>query len=69
MQPYLYMNIKWSQMYENFIFSKYISHKKGIKDNNLTSDYGQNWVYPLIVLKFDPKMSILFLKSQKLPKI
>ena len=63
------MNIKWGQMYEFFIFSKYISHKKEIKVNNLTLDYGQNLVYPLIVLKFDPKLPILFKKSQNLPKI
>ena len=42
MQPNLSVNIKWGQMYEYFIFSKYISHKKEIKINNLTLGYGQN---------------------------
>ena len=42
MQPNLSVNKKWGQMYENFIFSKYISHKKEIKVNNLTPDYGHN---------------------------
>ena len=42
MQPNLSMNIKWGQMYEYLIFSKYISHKKWIKVNKLTLDYGQN---------------------------
>ena len=42
MQPNLSVNIKWGQMYEYLIFSKYISHKKEIKVNNLTLDYGQN---------------------------
>ena len=42
MQPNLSANIEWGQMYVNFIFSKYISHKKEIKVNNLTQDYGQN---------------------------
>ena len=42
MQPNLSVNIKWGQMYEYLIFSKYISHKKGIKVNNLTLDDGQN---------------------------
>ena len=42
MQPNLSVNIKWGQMYGYFIFSKYISHKKEIKVNNLTLDYGQN---------------------------
>ena len=42
MQPNLSVNIELGQMYVNFIFSKYISHKKGIKVNNLTQDYGQN---------------------------
>ena len=63
MQPNLSVNIKWGQMYEYFIFSKYICHKKEIKVNHLTLDYSQNRVYPLIVLKFDPKMTILFLKK------
>ena len=56
-------------MYEMLIFSKYISHKKDIKVNNLTPDYGQNLIYPLIVLKYDPKEPKLFLKSQSLIKI
>ena len=45
MQPNLSVNIEWpewGQMYVNFIFGKYISHKKEIKVNNLTQDYGQN---------------------------
>ena len=36
MQPNMSMNIKWGQVYEYFIFSKYISHKKEINVNNLT---------------------------------
>ena len=42
MQPNLPVNIKWGQMYEIMIFNKYISHKKEIKVNNFTQDYGQN---------------------------
>ena len=42
MQPNLYVNLKWGQMFEYLIFSKYISHKKEIKINDLTLDYGQN---------------------------
>ena len=42
MQPHLSVNIEWGQMYVNFIFSKYISHKKEIKVNNSTQDYGQD---------------------------
>ena len=42
MQPNLSVNIQWGQMYEYFIFNKYISHKKEIKVNNLTQDYSQN---------------------------
>ena len=53
-------------MYELFIFSKYISHKKEIKVNNLTPDYGQNLIYPIVVLKFDPKERKLFLKKPEL---
>ena len=56
-------------MYTILIFSKYISHKKEIKVNNLTPDYVQNLIYLLVVLKFDPKEPKLFLKSQNLPKI
>ena len=56
-------------MYKILIFSKYISHKKEIKVNNLTPDYVQNLIYPLVVLKFDTKEPKLFLKSQNLPKI
>ena len=41
MQPNLSVNIKWGQMYEHFSFSKYISHRKEIKVNNMTPDYGQ----------------------------
>ena len=47
-------------MYKTLIFSKYISHKKEIKVNNLTPDYVQNLTYPLVVLKFDPKEPKLF---------
>ena len=47
-------------MYEILIFSKHISHKKEIKVNNVTPDYGQNLIYPLVVLKFDPKEPKLF---------
>ena len=61
---------KWGQMYTILIFSKYISHKKEIKVNNLTPDYVQNLIYLLVVLKFDPKEPKLFKKkSQNLPKI
>ena len=42
MQPNLSVNIEWGHMYVNFILSKYISHKKEIKVNNLTQDYRQN---------------------------
>ena len=42
MQPNLSVSIEWCQVYVNFIISKYISHKKEIKVNNLTQDYGQN---------------------------
>ena len=57
-------------MYDILIFTKYISHKKEIKVNNLTPNYGQNLIYPLvaIALKFDPKEPKLFLKSQNLLK-
>ena len=55
MPPNLSVNIyEWGQMYKILIFSKYISNKKEIKVNNLTPDYGQNLIYPLVVLKFDP---------------
>ena len=50
-------------MYRILIFSKYISHKKEIKVNNLTQDYGQNLIYPLVVLKFDPKEPKMFFKK------
>ena len=56
-------------MHEILIFTKYINHKKEIKVNNLTPDYGQNLIYPLVALKFDPKEQKLFLKSQNLLKI
>ena len=49
-------------MYEILISRTYISHKKEIKVNNLTPDYGQN--YPLIVLKFDPKSQNCFKKPE-----
>ena len=42
MQSNLSVNIKWDHTYEYFIFSKYISHKKEIKVNNLTLNYGKN---------------------------
>ena len=56
-------------MHEILIFTKYINHKKEIKVNNLTPDYGKNLIFPLVVLKFDPKEPKLFLKSQNLLKI
>ena len=56
-------------MYKFLIFSKYISHKKEIKVNNLTPDYVQNLIFPLVVLKFDHKRAKLVLISQNLPKI
>ena len=52
-----------------FIFVQYISHKKEIKVNNLTPNYGQNLIYPQVVLKFDTKEPKLFKKSQNLLKI
>ena len=42
-------------MYEILFLSKYISHKKEIKVNNITPDYVQNFIYSLVVFKFDPK--------------
>ena len=60
MPPYLSVNNEWCQMYEILIFSKHISHKKEIKVKNVTPDYGQNLIYPLVVLKFDPKEPKLF---------
>ena len=54
-------------MYEILIFRTYISHKKEIKVNNLTPDYGQN--LPTNSLKIYPKEPKLFLKSQNLFKI
>ena len=56
-------------MHDILIFTKYISHKKEIKVNNVTKDYGQNLIYPLVVLKFDLKEPKLFLKSQNVLKI
>ena len=47
-------------MYKILIFSKYISHKKERKVNNITPDYYQNFFYPLEVFKFDPKVPKLF---------
>ena len=47
-------------MYKIPIFSKYISHKKEIKVNTLTQDYVKNLIFPLVVLKFDPKEPKLF---------
>ena len=37
-----------------------ISVMKEIKVNNLTPDYGQNLIYPLVVLKFVTKEPKLF---------
>ena len=51
---------QWGQLYEILIFSEYISHKKEIKVNYLTPDYGQNLIYPILVLKFEPKEPKLF---------
>ena len=56
-------------MYEILILSKYVSHKKEIKVNYLTQDYGQNLIYLLEVIKFDTKEPKLFYKSQNLLKI
>ena len=56
-------------MYDFFIFLQYISHKKEIKVNNLTPNYGQNLIYPQVVLEFDTKEPKLFFKSQNLFKI
>ena len=53
-------------MYKMFIFRKYRSHKKEIKVNNLTPDYIQNLIYPLVVLKFDPKRAIIVLKKTEI---
>ena len=50
-------------MYEVLIFSKYISHKKEMKVNNLTPDYGQNLIYQIVVLIFDPKEPKLIKKA------
>ena len=61
-----------SNVYNSYIiliFSKYISHKKEIKVNDLSPDFGQNLIYPLVVLKFDPKEPKLFLKRHNLLKI
>ena len=44
----------------SLLFSKYISHKKEIRVNNLTPDYGQNLTYTLVVLQLDPKEPKLF---------
>ena len=55
-------------MYTILIFSKYISHKKEIKVNNLTPYYVQNLIYPLVFLKFDPKEPELFKKKPELAK-
>ena len=56
-------------MYKILIFSKYISHKKEIKVNtDLTPDYVQDLIYPLVVLKFDPKepsQNLLKISSKK----
>ena len=48
------------------IFSKYIEHKKKIKVNNLTPDYGLNLIYPRVVFKFDHKERNLFQKKPEL---
>ena len=55
-------------MYEILIFSKYSSHKKELKVNSLTPDDFQNFIYQLVVFKFDPKEPKLFYKSQILLK-
>ena len=55
MPPNLPVTYEWCQMYGIIIFSKYISHKKKIKMNNLTPDYGQNFIYSQVRLEFDPK--------------
>ena len=38
-------------MYEIIIFSKYISHKKEIKVNDLTPDYVQNFIFSQVRLE------------------
>ena len=53
-------------MHEILIFTKYINHKKEMKVNNLTPDYGQNLIYPLVVLKFDPKRAKIVFKKPEL---
>ena len=56
-------------MYEIIIVSKYISHKKDIKVIYLTPDYVLNFIYPLVVFKFDPKEPKMLNYSQNLLKI
>ena len=51
-------------MYAILIFDKYISHKKEIKVNNMTADFVQNFIYPLVVFKFDPKETKLLKKAR-----
>ena len=51
-------------MYKILIFSKYISHTKEIKVNNLTQYYLQNLIFPLEVFKFDPREQKLFKKAR-----
>ena len=56
-------------MYEIVILSKYISHKKEIKVNNLTPNYVPKFIYPLVVFKFDSQKPKMLNKSQNLLKI
>ena len=42
---------EWCHMYEILIFSKDISQKQKIKVNNLTPDYGQNYIYSQVRLE------------------
>ena len=52
-------------MYEILFCSNLISHKKTeIKVNNFTPDYAQNFIYPLVVFKFDPKEPKYFIKAR-----
>ena len=53
-------------MYEIIFFSKFFSHKEGIKVNNLTPDCVQNSIYTLEVFKCDSIEPNILNKSQNL---
>ena len=55
-------------MHKILIFSMYITDKKEMKVN-MAANYDQNFIYPLVVFKFEPKEPKLFEKSQNLLKI